>query len=335
MKRFFLILALGAVALLAQDIKQGTNSFFDDAEIKTYPLKGILVEGEVENPGLVDLGALPLRNCPVKEVELQKGRPEFKGAFFYSGYSLYDILNARKVQKAKENSFAPPTDLYVIVANDKGEKAAFSWGEIYYSRDNFRILLSKSVQAVNPSKLAVTKWALPDEPRLICANDFLNVRFVANPTRIMVKSSRGDFAAGKPKDVYAPEIRMVNGSNSVIIREINSSVEKRTYSNVGYGHGMGFKGVEDVKGFVLKDVIRLQAKLTPDAYRDGVAVMSARDGYRCVFSLSEIMNRNDNLDFLLLDRKDVPAEGRYVLFATPDFFVDRNIKAIEKIEIVR
>ena len=68
--------------------------------------------------------------------------------------------------------------------------------------------------------------------------------------------------------------------------------------------------------------------------RDGIAIVSAKDGYRCAFSLSEIVNRNDNLDFLLIDRKDVRDEGRYVLYASPDFFVDRDVKAIDKIEFV-
>jgi hypothetical protein len=51
--------------------------------------------------------------------------------------------------------------------------------------------------------------------------------------------------------------------------------------------------------------------------------------------MSEIANRSDNLDFLLIDRKGSQEEGRYSMFATADFFVDRNVKAIEKMEIVR
>ncbi len=335
MKRLLWTLALGAVAVFAQDVSQSTNSFFDDSELKTYALTSISVEGEVENPGPVDLSGLALRSCPVKEVALENGRPEFKGAFFYAGYTLYDILNSKKVQKVKENSFSPPVDLFAVVENDKGEKAAFSWGEIYYSRDNFKILLSKSVQAVNPSRLKVTKWALPETPRMICANDFLNARFLSNPTKITVKSFRGVFATEKPKDIYAPEFTMVSGAISATIREVSASVEKRNYRDVGYGHGMGFKGISEVRGFTLKDVIQAQVKLTAEDSRDGIALVSAKDGYRCALSLSEIVNRNDNLDFLLIDRKDVRDEGRYVLYASPDFFVDRNVKAIEKIEIVR
>ena len=117
MRRMCFMLLLFAASVPAQDVNQTTNSFFDDSEMKTFSLTSILVEGEVENPGPVDLSGLPVRNCPVKEVALIKDKPEFKGAFFYSGYSLYDILNGKKVRKAGDNSFSPFVDLYVIVEN--------------------------------------------------------------------------------------------------------------------------------------------------------------------------------------------------------------------------
>jgi hypothetical protein len=335
MKRMSYGVVLMAALAIGQDANQKTNSFFDDSEARVFPLNTILVDGEVENPGPVDRGALPVRSRPVKEVTLEGGKPAFKGAFYYSGIALYDILDGKKVKKSADNNFSPFVDLYVVVQNDRGEQAAFSWGEIYYSRDNFAILLSKRVQAVNPSKMAVTKWPLPTSPRLVCANDLWNARFLTNPTKITVRSFRGTFASPKPTSIYSPEIAVVAGSKSFNVREIASSMEKRTYDNVGYGHGMGYKGIEEVKGILLKDILAANLKLLPEDLRQGIAVVSAKDGYRCVFSLSEIANRNDNLDFLLVDDKDSKQDGRFSLFAAPDFFVDRNVKAIEKIEIVR
>jgi hypothetical protein len=38
---------------------------------------------------------------------------------------------------------------------------------------------------------------------------------------------------------------------------------------------------------------------------------------------------------LRIDQKESKKDGRHTLFATPDFFVDRNVKAMEKIEIVK
>jgi hypothetical protein len=45
------------------------------------------------------------------------------------------------------------------------------------------------------------------------------------------------------------------------------------------------------------------------------------------------MNRSDNQDFLLLDRKGTPGNGRYTLFPAGDFFADRDVRAIEKLEL--
>jgi hypothetical protein len=335
MSKIYGILVLFACTALAQDSGQKTNSFFDDSEAKTFAAKSILIEGEVENPGPVDLTSLPIRNCVVKEVVLENGKPEFKGAFYYIGHSLFDILNSKKVKKVAENAFSPSVDLYAIVENGKGEKAVFSWGEIFFSRDNFKILLSSSVQAINPSKLTSVRWQLPDEPRVICGNDLLNVRFLSNPTKITVVSYRGTFATEKPQNIYSPGFKIVSETKSVVVRDLGSSMEKRKYSNVGYGHGMGFKGIEELDGVMLKDVVQANVKVVPEDLRQGITVISAKDGYRSVFSMSEIANRSDNLDFLLIDKKGSQEEGRYTMFAAADFFVDRNVKAIEKMQIVK
>ncbi len=319
---------------VAQESSQRANSFFEASEAKSYSLENILVEGEVENPGPVDLKALPLRSCAIKEVAPGKDKPEFKGAYFYQGYSLYDVLNGKKVSKAKENSFSPFTDLYVVVENARGDKALFSWGEIYYARDNFAFLISKTAQSVNPSKLSL-QWALPAEPRLVCANDLLNVRYISNPIRLTVKSFLGTFATEKPKDIYSPEINFVAGTRSTVIRDIRGSLPQARSANVGYGHGTGFKGFQTVQGFYLKDVMTASVTIPQQDWARSVAVISAKDGYRSVFSVCELMNRNDNRDYLLRDNKDSREDGRYTVYAVADFFVDRNVKSVEKIEIVK
>ncbi len=303
--------------------------------MKTFALNAIQVEGEVANPGLVNVALLPLRECVAKEVVLKDGKPEFKGAFHYVGYSLFDILGDTHIRKRADNSFSPFVDLCVVVENAKGEKAAFSWGEVFYSKDNFQILLAKSVQAINPSRLTSVKWSLPNESRLVCAYDFLNVRYLSNPIKITVKSCRGTFATEKPQNIYAPEFKIVSGTRSIAVRDLVPLPASRRYLNIGYGHGMGFKGVEDVSGHLLADVIKSKVELTAEDLGQGIFVVSAKDGYRSAFSVSEVANRSDNLDFLLVDRKDSKEEGRYTIFAAADFFVDRNVKAVEKIELMR
>ncbi len=311
------------------------DSLAAEAVYREFTLSPIRIEGEVENPAVVELGTLPIRSVPVKELGLdESGKLQFKGAFFYTGYSLYDILKTVKVKKANNKDFKPSTDLYLVVENDKNQRVVISWGEVFYASAHFQIIISKEVEAINPSKVK-TRWSLPTDSRLICANDINNDRFIPNPTRIIVRSYSGSFATEKPNDVYTPEIKVLMGTQSHIVSEIAASIEQRKYSLVGYGHGMGYKGVQSVNGFVLKDVLNGIIQPNPDDLRTSIAVISAKDGYRAVFSLSEIINRNDNQDMLIIDKKESRSDGRYALFASADFFVDRNVKAIEKIEIVK
>ncbi len=327
-----LFIFLFAVAgVTAQDKNQSTNSLFDDSDIKSLPVKSIMVQGEVQDPGPVDLSALPVRSVAIKEVGLDNGQPGFKGAYFVSGYALYDILNSKKVKKSAENTFGPPVDLYAIVENDKGEKAVFSWGEIYY-RNSFDILIAKGIQAINPARNK-TVWPLPDVPKLVATGDLLNMRFVSNPSKITVKSFHGAVPKDKPQDITAPEVRITGKMGSFIVKDIPPSVEKRTYSDIGYGHGMGFKGVQSVSGYLLKDLVTATLKISPEAIAKAIVVASAKDGYRSVLSFSEIMNRSDNQDILLIEKKE-PGAGRYMLYPTGDYFADRDVRAVEKIEIM-
>ena len=329
--KLFSILFWISIAACAQTQTKSTNSFFDGAEGKSFTPQRILIQGEVQDPGPVELSSLPLRSIAIKEMSLENGKRVFKGAFFVNGYALYDVLNSKNFKKAPENTFSPPVDLYAVVENEKGEKAAFSWGEIYY-RNSFDILITKSIQPINPARAKVS-YVLPEVPRLICAGDLLNVRFISNPTKITVKSYHGGMAKEKPEEVYAPELSVVTKGGTFKIGDVGSSVEKRTYSDVGYGHGMGFKANENVTGYLLKDIIAAFVMPTPEMLREWIAIGSAKDGYRVVLSLSEIMNRSDNQDFLLLDKKGSPSSGRYTLYPAGDFFADRDVKAIEKLEL--
>jgi hypothetical protein len=313
----------------AQTQTKSTNSLFDVYETKAFAAKSVLIQGEVQQPGPVDLSSLPIRSVAVKEMGIENGKRVFKGAFFVNGYALYDILSCKTFKKAPENTFSSPVDLYAVVENEKGEKAVFSWGEIFY-RNSFDILITKTIQPINPAR-AKASYALPEASRLICAGDLLNVRFISNPTKITVKSYHGSMPKDKPKDIYSPELKIVSKAGTSTIN--NLSVEKRTYSDVGYGHGMGFKGNENISGYLLKDVIAANLTPTPEMLRGWIAVGSAKDGYRVVLSLSEVLNRGDNQDFLLLDKKDSQGEGRYTLYPAGDFFADRDVKAIQKLEL--
>lgn len=308
------------------------NSFFERGPVKEYVLKSVFVGGEVENPGPVELAKLPVREVAVKELAFEDGKPAFRGAYFFSGYALYDILKAKPVKKTNAD-FSPETDLYVVVENEKGDKAVFSWGEIYYARDNFKALIYRSARSVTAPKKG-KDWPLPAEPRLVCASDMYNARFITEPSKITVKSAAGAFPGKKHAETFTPEFKVVYGGNSTTVADGSFFGMKRKYLDTGYGHGTGFKGVKDTEGYLLKDVL-LKAGAKPQESGASLVVVSAKDAYRASFSLAEIINRNDNADALVVDKGPDDEDGRFALFSPADFFVDRNVRSVDRIEVLK
>lgn len=315
----------------APEPKVAVNSFYERGPVKEYSIDGIFVEGEVESPGPVAFAGLPRRQVAVKETGFEEGKPVFRGSFLFSGYSLYDILNAKPVKKARAD-FSPEVDLYVVVENAKGEKAVFSWGEIYYARNNFNALIYGAARSVTAPKRG-RDWPLPETSRLVCADDLYNVRFIASPTKITVKSAPGGYPGAKHAAAYAPEFKVVSGGKSENFKEVAKIAGRRGYVLAAYGHGTGFKEIKNAEGYLFKDVLAA-AGAKPQDSGDRLVVVSAGDGYRAAFSLSELVNRGDNADFLLLDR-GADKEGRYSLLSASDFFVDRNVRSVAKVEIFK
>jgi len=118
-----------------------TNNFFDNVEINDLPVSEIRIDGEVENPGLIKVNELPMRSVIVKETRIDNDKNSFVGAYKYEGYSLKDILNRSKIKKRNLDEFNPVIDLFVIVSNSYGEKAVFSWGELFNRNDQAEVLL--------------------------------------------------------------------------------------------------------------------------------------------------------------------------------------------------
>jgi len=326
-----LVSGLPAFAQEAGPAAPSVNSFFEKGPGKEYALKTIFVGGEVENPGPVELSSLPVRELAVKELGFAEGKPEFKGAFFFSGYSLYDILKAKPVKKAG-GDFRPEVDLFVTVENYKGEKAVFSWGEIYYARNNFNALIYTKARSITTGR--GKDWPLPGEPRLVCSDDMYNARFISNPAKIMVKSAPGEYPGEKHADAYAAKFKVVAGEKSETVSDPEKLAGKREYLSTGYGHGSGFKGLKAAGGFLFKDILSKISGIAPQDSGSSLVIVSAGDAYRAAFSLSEIINRGDNADFLLTERGRDDG-GRFSLYAAPDFFVDRNVGSVAKVEILK
>jgi hypothetical protein len=322
-----------AVAV-AYDTADLTNNFYDNTE--TFPLKvaGITIDGEVANPGKADLTTLPVHSVFVKETVIDStGEARFVGAYRYDGYSLFDILDRTIIKKANAKEFNPIIDLYVEIQNDRGDKVVFSWGEIYYPNNIHRIIIAGSVSRIVPSK---TKdlWPLPKESKIISGTDLITERNISNPVRITVKSFPGSFTVTRGMSpMHSKEFSLFDGDKKLgtIAPSENVTI---SYNTVFYGRGRGIHGTSPFNGVPLKNVIQKYYPVNRRNLKTGLIGLVAKDGYRCALTYSELFNRNDQQEFLLVRTKPDEDGGLFRVFAASDFFSDRAVKSLTGIYLL-
>ncbi len=334
MKRtaLFALLLLSVLALRAQE----NNDFYDNTPVQN--LAGTLsieVLGEVANPGPVDLGSLPRHSLIVREARTGKEGLAFVGSYRYDGTSLFDILKEKIVAKKNEAEMRSVIDLLVAVENAQGDKVVLSWGEIYYPVALHRILIADRVAPIIPSETK-ENWPLPGAMRLVCGNDLVSDRVLEAPTRITVFSAPVHPAGRKgQKPLYAAAIQLVGTDGRVSpFTGIAARAERRVFPAVFYGRGKGFHGIQRFSGSLLSEALQGFVPLTPETLRRGYLVAAAVDGYRIAISCSELFNRNDQAEFLLVDRGRNADGGRYAIFPAADFFSDRAVKAVSHVYLL-
>ncbi len=315
---------------------QENNDFYDNTPEKILPgtLK-IEVRGEVANPGFVDLGTLPRHSLIIREARLKEGAVAFIGSYRYDGYSLFDILKEKFVAKKNQAEFRSIIDLLVAVENQQGESVILSWGEIYYPAALHRILIADRVAPIIPS-LTKENWPLADKMKLVCGNDLISERNIEAPIRITVFSAPRSFPGKKgQKPLFAPNFQVVRlNSQAVAFDSAHPGGESRVFPAVFYGRGKGFHGIQYFNGRPLKDALKDFFTLDSETLRRGYLVAASIDGYRIAMSCSELFNRNDQTEFLLIDRGDGSEGGRFAIFPAPDFFSDRAVKAVNIIHFL-
>jgi hypothetical protein len=317
------------------DTSDVTNNFYDNSETFKLPVKDLIIEGEIANPGKVDFSVLPLHSVIVKEALLDStGNDRFTGAFRYDGYSLFDILDKRIVKKTNIEEFSSVIDLYIEIENDKGEKVVFSWGEIYYPDNLHKIIIASSVSRIVPSRTKEL-WQLPETSRIVAASDLVTERNISNPVRITVKSYPKSFKVTKGlTPMYSDKIQIYNGNELVgNISLVPEGINNVTYNTIFYGRGKGIHSTSPFTGMMLKDLLAGYYPVSRKNLRTGILCITGVDGYRSVLSYSEVLNRNDQQEFLLIKTELGEDGGLFRMFAACDFFSDRAIKSVSEIHL--
>ncbi|MFA7116407.1 MAG: hypothetical protein WC140_04145 [Bacteroidales bacterium] len=356
--------------------QSGSNNFFNQTEPKT--LEGnshILITGEVESDETIDLTDLPLRSVTIMEAKVEgsrfhgdfidstgwvkkrynrdnpaqiapNGAPastingrDFYGAFRYDGYALCDILNSIKIDKVNKNSFYPPVDLYVEISNDKGDKALFSWGEIFYAACPYSIIIAKRATRLPTGKTGEL-WPYPTQTKIVCKNDLIAERNIPNPSKITIRSLKGNYIVVRNDTIfkhYPGYIKVVDNDYQELgkIGDIDKSIPVVSHAAIFYGRSMGFKGEKTFTGPMLRDIlIKYFNKYDPKFVREGMFSICGIDGYRCAFSVSEVLNRNDQREILLINEFKKLNRNNYRAYIAPDHFADRAIRSVSEIRLI-
>ncbi len=312
-----------------------TNNFYDNTE--TYPLfvYDLAIEGEIANPGKVDFSKLPVHSVIDKETLLDSsGSDKFTGAYRYDGYSLFDILNDRILKKSNAAEFNSIIDMYIEVENARGEKVVFSWGEIYYPNNLHRILIASGVSRIVPSKTKEL-WPLPSESKIVAGSDLITERNISLPVRIIVRSFPRSFTMNRGLSPMISESFGLfdHGSAKGRISDYPAGINAVTYNTVFYGRGKGIHSTSPFRGMKISEVLADAFPLTKENLKTGIMCFAGKDGYRCALSYSEIFNRNDQQEFLLVKTPVGEDGGMFRVFPACDFFSDRAIKALAEIHL--
>ena len=316
------------------DAGDRNNNFYDNAETYSLPGGEIEVTGEIENPGKVDLSKLSKHSVIVKETFLKEdGTDAFIGAYRYDGYSLFDILTDRIIKKKNVSEFKPIIDLYVEIENLKGEKVILSWGEIYYPNSLHNSIIATDVARIVPSRTKEL-WPLPGERKLVVGNDLVTERNISNPVRITVRSWPRSIPVNRALDpLYSAEFDIFNGENLLETIKESPKLQTETIHTIFYGRGRGIHSTQAFTGFYLKEILGKYFEMNKKNLQLGLVTIVGKDGYRSVYSYSEIMNRNDQAEVLLVPCKEEKDGGQFRVFPSCDFFSDRAVKAVSEIRV--
>jgi hypothetical protein len=317
------------------DSSDMTNNFYDNTETFALPVMDLVVEGEISNSGKVNFEEFPVHSVIVKETLLDStGGDRFVGAYRYDGYSLFDILNKRILNKINSAEFNPIIDLYIEIENALGEKVVFSWGEIYYPGNLHNIIIASGVSRIVPSKTKEL-WPLPVRSKIVAGNDLVTERNISDPIKITVKSIKKSFAVVKGMSpMYCADFKLFSGDKQLAVIAPGKGKEAVTFNTIFYGRGKGIHSTSPFTGFMLKDIIAEYYPVSKLSLQEGLFCLSAKDGYRCAVSYSELFNRNDQKEFLLVKTKPEEDGGLYRVFAAADFFSDRAIKSLSEIHYI-
>lgn len=328
-----------AITGASKPMAQDGNSLFHQTDEMSMKVGELEVAGEVKKTGKVNLDNHYKREVMIKEsLYDEETGIHFLGAYRYRGYSLFDLLHPFNQDKKNVDIFRPAIDLYVIIENDKGETVSFSWSEIFHTNNPHQILIATEAAPIVPYRKEVD-YETGENWKVVAANDLFAYRVLENPVKITVHSfDKKEYVIDRDYEpMYSPEVTVLMDEEYVqtILPDKNQQNYTRYHSSF-YGMGMGYHAAQYFQGPALQKVMNEDFKpFNPEWNRHGLVCFASVDGYRAIYSFSELFNRTDQV-FPIFAVPDNPEDGGfYRIFHPSEFYADRSVKSVREMYFFR
>lgn len=291
---------------------------------------------------LADLGGY--QSIEVQLNELFKDGT-YTGSFHYRGVPMRALLETTSIRK-EEGSFNKAVDLAIVIRNREGKQTVLSWGEIFYKNPG-NVILALSGRPILPKKDCTTchkpevyqprlnQYHRPiGYPKLVVASDQWANRSMENITSIQIMDPRPEATPERPGKLFSAGFTVRGMVKTCLTVSDLSQYPKQSYLARHLGEGRGFHGVDLMEGAPLKSVLN-QAGIGADL--NTVFLLSAPDGYRSLLSYGEVFLDAAGERLLVADRMNgqpIEKGGRFFFVPPDDLLADRDVKALEKIEVI-
>jgi hypothetical protein len=333
----------------------------------------VSLKGAVARPGQLD--AALTRGLPTyrRLVKVSGSSGQYRCTMEVEGYALKDVLDRVQVKKV-DDGFNEALDTYITVKGRGGEQILLSYSEAFLANDGGPLLVERARllfphhhqpldDANNPTVLSsigerrgydlqscaachtgekIPALSVPQGWLLVTSSDGPGGRFVediaeidVHQVGIRVKDTR---ATAKNVVIDAPMLVGPDGKQTTLTAQQYRRMPKSVWQDTTFGMGKGFHGHHTWQGTSLDALLRPLLPPGTDPSKTWVLVTAA-DGYRSLFSGSEVFAAPEGRSVLLADREDGKVlgagSGRYHMVSRSDFYIDRSVRLVKEIRIGR
>ncbi len=309
-------------------------------------LLALTIDGTVKKP--LDLTTDDLTKFESVSVRLNEIKRDntYHGVFTYRGVPLRSLLELAAIQKTGPG-FNRPLDLAVVVYGKGGKMATLSWGEIFY-RNPSDVIVALAATPVMPHHGNCGDCHAPTFfepvlnllkrkvgfPKLVVTNDFFTDRSIEDVVRVEVVDLKKYREKKKMNPLFSPKFILPDGQGKTMEIADLAAYPHIEVDAKDVGDGRGYHGWKRFGGVSLRALMK-NANVGQNM-NTGILVSSV-DGYQILLSYGEVFLAPGGERIILADhtgKTPLKDGGKFCLIIPDDVAADREVKAVDRIEII-